>query len=135
MSERYQRLQLLIERNQRLLENQRDTLDLSQRRQAIQLAGSAAGQTLSAAGQGIAGGAVSGAAAGVGMGTPGIVGGAAVGLIGGLAAARSARKARARQAQAQALQNISTIRQNEGAQKSQSIQNIISGLRSAFLGK
>ena len=84
---------------------------------------------------GVGGSIAGGAAAGAASGLPGIAVGAGVGLIGGLAGARSARKRRRAQAEAQALQNIATIKQTEGAKKQQSIQSIISGLRSALLGK
>ena len=77
----------------------------------------------------------SGALAGSQFGATGALIGAGVGAIGAIAGARSRRKARAREAKAASLRQIAGIEQTAGAQRQAAISNIISGLRSAFLGR
>lgn len=78
--------------------------------------------------------ALSGAAAGASLGGPvGAVAGAAIGTIGALAANKSKRKALARQIESSKYQAISQIQQQHGQQEVAGIQNMIAGLRSAFL--
>lgn len=78
-------------------------------------------------------GALSGAAAGSLAGPIGAGVGAAIGTIGALAANKAKRKALARQIEQQKYQAISQIQMQHGQQEAAGIQNMIAGLRSAYL--
>jgi hypothetical protein len=82
-----------------------------------------------------AGDVLSGALAGSQFGVKGALIGAGVGTIGAIAGVRSKRKERRRKAKAAAFKEIASIEQTAGAQRQAAISNIISGLRSAFLGR
>jgi hypothetical protein len=81
-----------------------------------------------------ASGAIGGAAAGASVGgAPGAVVGGVLGTIGALAANKAKKKALARQIEAEKFKAISEIHRSSGQQEAAGIQNMIAGLRGAFL--
>jgi len=78
--------------------------------------------------------ALAGAAAGSALGPVGIGIGAGVGTLGGIASIRAGRKRRQAAAEQRKQENIARIEQQRGQQTQAAFGNIISALRSAFLG-
>ena len=79
-------------------------------------------------------GALSGATAGALTGNPyAAAAGAAIGTIGAIAANKAKRKALARQIEGEKYKAIAQIQQQHGQAENAGIQNMIAGLRNAFL--
>ena len=132
MPDNLDRLRRIREKNQQLTPpSQSFQQDLSNAGAALQLA-----QSSGALPQSGATGIFSGAVAGGQLGGPVGAGiGAGVGTLGAILSARERRKQRQRQAESQKFQNISRIEQQQGVQKQAALSNIVSALRSAFLGQ
>jgi hypothetical protein len=92
--------------------------------------GGVIGSTLSGAATGASFGAMSMNPYGVAIGA---AIGAGVGLVKGISGSSSKRKARRRAAMARKFEAISRIKENEGFRKQQALQNIMDGLRGAFI--